>query len=745
MGGASVSIRSAAARQQTPALELTPAQAITAILTAEDRRLPLPDGLQAPAVDTLRGLQADDVRLLMQLARSRNSLVRERAIRAMGRYERRELTPELQLIMASQDMSATTISAVAQSLRGPAMPLDMSADQMARFFRPEFLGGMDARRELWYAALPALSRAIGRLPYTTAAQVQAADEFLVRTIVDIEADPLRQLVLADVARAAESRARVHTKIAPLSDELITWLRRLVIGTRRSYHPTIRAQAMQALVSARAVDTEALRAAASDQDSPDLRRLAALSIAGVAGTLAPAERADTLITLLSDRDLQVRIEAVRAWARRETTANGCMRIIWAAKDPAVPVALMALDLLGDACPTDINVTDLLTVEAKTPHPTEWHRNSHALVSLARRAPDRVALSMPSHVTAVAWQARMYAARAAAITNDVVALERLSMDVEDNVREAALPALRRLKKAESDVQFVAALTRRDYQLLRTASRELKGATSTPELAGALGDALRRVTLEKKDTSRDVRLELLDRLRELGSEDQSGAVALLVQDFDLEVAQAGAQTLQQWTGRAQELNPVPLVRPLSSAGDGAVKVRVQLRHSKDLIISLRPDVAPMTCARFLRLATSGYYSGLTFHRVVPNFVIQGGSPGANEYAGDSLYMRDEIGMLKHTRGTVGISTRGRDTGDAQFFVNLVDNPRLDFDYTVFGEVTEGNIEEILEGEVIVSITLVKPDDEKQQGAGRPSGVAIECSGSATRCSHSGPSSEYRTADSE
>ena len=93
-----------------------------------------------------------------------------------------------------------------------------------------------------------------------------------------------------------------------------------------------------------------------------------------------------------------------------------------------------------------------------------------------------------------------------------------------------------------------------------------------------------------------------------------------------------------------------------------------------------------RFARLAESGYYNGLTFHRVVPNFVIQGGSPGANEYVGDAAFMRDEVGTWPHVRGAVGISTRGHDTGDAQIFVDLVDNPRLDHQYTVFAQVLNG-----------------------------------------------------------
>ena len=107
--------------------------------------------------------------------------------------------------------------------------------------------------------------------------------------------------------------------------------------------------------------------------------------------------------------------------------------------------------------------------------------------------------------------------------------------------------------------------------------------------------------------------------------------------------------------------------------------------------------------RRAGEGYYNGLTFHRIALNFVIQGGSPGANEYMGEPFYMRDEPGL--HLRGTVGISTRGRDTGDAQIFVNTVDSPRLNHTYTVFGSVTAGMdvVDGILEGDVIQRVELV------------------------------------------
>jgi peptidyl-prolyl cis-trans isomerase B (cyclophilin B) len=127
----------------------------------------------------------------------------------------------------------------------------------------------------------------------------------------------------------------------------------------------------------------------------------------------------------------------------------------------------------------------------------------------------------------------------------------------------------------------------------------------------------------------------------------------------------------------------------------------------MELLSNEAPFTAVRLVRLARAGYYNGLTFHRVVPNFVVQGGSPGANEYVGDGPFMRDEIWLHTHERGAVGISTRGRDTGDAQIFINTVDNPRLDSDYTVAARLTYGIevLDGMLEGDVIERVEVVLP----------------------------------------
>jgi cyclophilin family peptidyl-prolyl cis-trans isomerase len=291
-----------------------------------------------------------------------------------------------------------------------------------------------------------------------------------------------------------------------------------------------------------------------------------------------------------------------------------------------------------------------------------------------------------------------------------LERLAYDAHDNVREAALPPLRTLKGTESDAAFIAALGRGDYQLLRTAARALKGAPPSRGVLAALVDALQRVTAERKETSRDTRLALMDRIREQGGREQATVFERLLKDFDPRIASAAADACTALTGRTAVADPQRLPRPAAPTPQELSErlvARVELDTGRHVEIVFDRDVAPLAYVRFARLVRARYYDGLTFHRVVPNYVIQGGSPGANEYAGDGPFMRDELGAGGHHRGAVGISTRGHHTGDAQIFVNLVDNRTLDFDYTVLGRVRADMaiVDAIVEGTTIRRIRLLPP----------------------------------------
>jgi cyclophilin family peptidyl-prolyl cis-trans isomerase/HEAT repeat protein len=416
---------------------------------------------------------------------------------------------------------------------------------------------------------------------------------------------------------------------------------------------------------------------------------------------------------------VRIEALRAWIRRAVPTHGCAALTDALRDPSLPVVLTAIDALADQCRDDEAITVLITSEARTPKPlAPWQREAHAFVTLARRDPQRAMLGLPTFATHQTWQVRMYAARAAAVLEDREMLARLAVDPDDNVVEAALAPLRRLAGAESDSVFVAALNRvnrtgigkapvRPYQVIRAAALALDVATGTPELVRSLIHALERMTAEQCETSRDARLAVIARLATMGSAANEANLVPLLKDIDPEVARAAAAAITQWTGRPAAIDPtIRRTGAPAVAGDSDNRVRAifEMDGGGRFEAGFNSDIAPLSRRRFIAAALEGYYDGLTFHRVVPNFVIQGGSPGANEYCGDCPFMRDEPGGL-HTRGTIGISTRGRDTGDAQIFVNLVDNPRLDIDYTVFAQVCEGMnvVDAIKEGDRIAHVKIV------------------------------------------
>ena len=203
-------------------------------------------------------------------------------------------------------------------------------------------------------------------------------------------------------------------------------------------------------------------------------------------------------------------------------------------------------------------------------------------------------------------------------------------------------------------------------------------------------------------------MTRLVEKGSAPDADRVSPYLRDFNPRVAELAAKAILQWTGVARDVDPqvrAPAA-PDAAALEKVRRQRLRITMAGGGVIEMRllADEASATVLRVTQLAARGYYNGLTFHRVEPTFVLQGGSPGANEYMGDGPYMRDEPGVA-HNRGTVGISTRGRDTGDAQLFVNLVDSPRLDHAYTVFAVVERGMdvADRVLEGDVMTRVELV------------------------------------------
>jgi len=365
-------------------------------------------------------------------------------------------------------------------------------------------------------------------------------------------------------------------------------------------------------------------------------------------------------------------------------DDCAALRIAIADSTWHVRLRAADLASASCANDDSLVatfrrwvDELPREASTraANNVSWHAAAHGIVALARTRPTDARDRLTKLAAHRQWQIRAYTARAAAVLGDTVRLRVLAADPDDNVKEAAIEGLSKLTGHADDQVYIAALGAKGAQAVRAAAIALKGTTST-RAKKAANEAFDRWVAQDVASARDARVALLEATGRPTSDDRPPVVRTELPPQAVALA-LGADVRLRVTMKA-------------TTGGGTFTVR------------LRGDVAPMMAARILALARSGYYDGLTWQRVEPDFVIQGGSPGANEYVGYSQYLRDELGTVPHVRGTVGMSTRGHDTGDAQWFVNLKDNLRLGRDYTVFAVVIEGIdvVDAIMEGDQIETI---------------------------------------------
>lgn len=362
--------------------------------------------------------------------------------------------------------------------------------------------------------------------------------------------------------------------------------------------------------------------------------------------------DTLLRAVADSAIQVRLRGI-ALAGNQAACRGN------------PQMLGTLRRLVDGLPTDANAR-------RAPHGS-WHEGAAALLSLSLLAPDSSTRDRARFARHQVPQVRRAAARAATATRDTALLLRLASDEEGNVAEAAIQGLARVTGHAHDSVFIARLGHRAPQVALAAATALKGG-SHPAATAAATRALAAYRQRDAASERDVR---------------SALRAIL-----------GDSSAEPWSLRQKD----PLPRDVIGLALGESRyievVSSRLHGGASFTVELRGDVAPIMAARVLARVRSGAYNGQRWHRVEPGFVIQGGSPADNEYSGTPFFLVDELGGIPHPRGSVGMSTRGHDTGDAQWFVNLRDNARLMRDYTVFAMVVDGMqvVDQVLEGDEFV-----------------------------------------------
>lgn len=646
-------------------------------------------------VEDRRAREETDLALLVGALEHSDPLVVRRAARALGRLEHPGLAVHLfpllhSLFPAVRRDAAQAIAQGAQGFRG-----DSALDRRGATW-PALLGALRERngveRNLEVRGMLALS--LGRLPYFDPGEIALVRRELVSSCGETQG---KGEASANLCRGVEMMVRATWRRVPLEETAVRHLRS--VAREKSAGAGSRRHALGALVILQAADDTTLGIASRAAD-PELRRLALTGVRHLPGSW---QAHPVLVRGLRDTDAAVRLEALRALARA-TGTNGCSRLARATTDPSPSVALVAIDLLA-ACASDSSSVSALLGFPQSP---AWHLSAHALVALARAAPSRAAPLISEMAVHPVWQARMYAARAAAAVKDTATLTLLAEDVSPNVREAAITGLKEVVQHGGDPLYRRALAATDYQLVLSAAAALEGTPDHEAAATALLATLDRLSETKAETSRDPRVAILVRLRETGSPALAARLMPYLEDFDPAVADSAAAILSAWTGMLRQ--PTPRPTPIATVSRAEVealrgaRLRFIMQTGREFEVELLVDDAPVTVARIVRLARKRYYDGLTFHRVAPNFVLQGGSPGANEYSGVPAFIRDELTATTHARGTLGVSTRGRDTGDGQIFINLRDNPRLDYDYTVWGRVVSGleAIDTILEGDMVRRVEI-------------------------------------------
>jgi HEAT repeat protein/cyclophilin family peptidyl-prolyl cis-trans isomerase len=383
-----------------------------------------------------------------------------------------------------------------------------------------------------------------------------------------------------------------------------------------------------------------------------------------------------------------IEAIRAAGRigDDSTIEPLTKLLYTrGLNPAVRVETLLA--LGDA--TGVVNPDAFVDFLGDPSPSV---RLAALQAMARRDDDPFLIVLSGLDPDPDWSVRAGLATILATKDAERSLPRLRpmlKDADMRVVPSVLTAMTKLKAPDIGKVLIEHLGHEDVGIRAAAATNL-GEVRPEGGAEALVNAYKRGEADLVIDTRAASLEALSKF---------GAVAvptlrLALADKDWAVRIKAAELLKQLDPTIETLNairPAPSTRTLDYAAPSlvnpTVSPHVYLETDKGTIeIELDVLDAPLTAESFMALARKGYFNGLTFHRVVPDFVIQGGDPRGDGEGGPGYTMRDELNQEPYLRGTVGIALSWRDTGGSQFFITHSPQPHLDARYTVFGKVVAG-----------------------------------------------------------
>ncbi len=427
-----------------------------------------------------------------------------------------------------------------------------------------------------------------------------------------------------------------------------------------------------------------------------------------GAMKSPEAVAALLPLAESPELNLAVEAVRSLARLGDAAAApvLLKVLRMPKlDPHLRLeAVIALGAVGGAGVHDTMI-DLLS-------DANPQLRAAAIRALARIDPAGFMTTLSGLDVDQSWTVRAQLASVLATLPPEAGLPRLRMmiaDPEPKVVPAVLAAIATLRPEDAPAIMVEQLKSADPVIRAAAAhglQELKAASA----AQALADAYDRGT---GDPTYVARTAALAALTALGAERATPVLTRALADREWAVRVRAAEllrTLDPKNDSSLRIRPSPTNTPLlayqaTTLVNPPYSTEAFIETDRGTIrIELAVLDAPLTVANFVALARQKFFDGVAIHRVVPDFVVQGGDPRGDGEGGPGYSIRDEINQRPYLRGTVGMALDWADTGGSQFFITHSPQPHLDTRYTVFGRVLDGMdvVDRIEPWDVIRRVTI-------------------------------------------
>ena len=509
--------------------------------------------------------------------------------------------------------------------------------------------------------------------------------------------------------AAHARAGVLTSNGP--DDLTYPLTPPVEATRLGLYALVRVKGYDALARAVLDDkgqplvrwwpvAYALQRLGDKRAIPALRTLAetettytrAFAIQGL-GELGDQNATAIVIPLISSApsNPMIGVEAMRTAGRLRASKAGPLLAQLAFRADVSPMLRAeAVQALGATGAGDAQEALLDLVSDKSPLV-----RAAVIAALARLEPDTFITVLSSLEPDSQWNVRAALATVlGTLPRDAAArpLEAMLSDSDLRVIPAVLSSLTKIRAPNAESILLERLKHDDAVVRMTA------ATNLGELmpAGAEEALIAAYKFGQRDASYGARAAALAALSKYGAPAATDTLKAALMDKDWALRIRAAELLKSLDPSAEvadAIRPAPNQRPAPPPYDDqrliapTVSPHVYIDTDKGTIeIEMKVIDAPQTADNFMTLARKGFFEGVAFHRVVPNFVVQAGDPRGDGEGGPGYTIRDEINQEPYLRGTVGMALDWRDTGGSQFFITHSPHPHLDARYTVFGHVVSG-----------------------------------------------------------